>query len=184
MGEPFFKIKALCKQHKIYSFSSNYTLYGDLSHRVMSTIEREWPEVEIYSIDEAFLDLSSLPKEHHQSFCQSLQKMILKETGIPTSIGIGETKTLAKIANFICKKMLKISVFNVTDQREFYLKQISVGDVWGIGRQWSKKLDKQGINTAYDLAVMNPHLLKKQFNVVMMRTVMELSGIPCAGLER
>jgi DNA polymerase V len=183
MGEPFFKIKALCKQHKIYSFSSNYTLYGDLSHRVMSTIEREWPEVEVYSIDEAFLDLSSLPRENHYSFCQSLQKMILKETGIPTSIGIGPTKTLAKIANFICKKVLKIPVFNVTGEREFYLKQISVGDVWGIGRQWSKKLEKQGISTAFDLAIMDPHLIKKQFNVVMMRTAMELSGIPCAGLE-
>lgn len=183
MGEPFFKIKALCKQHKIHSFSSNYTLYGDLSHRVMSTIEREWPDVEVYSIDEAFLDLSTLPVEHNYSFCVSLQKKILKETGIPTSIGIGRTKTLAKIANFICKKVLKTPVFDVNEQREFYLKQISVGDVWGIGRQWSKKLVRQGINTAYDLAVMNPHILKKQYNVVMMRTAMELAGTPCQGLE-
>jgi DNA polymerase V len=183
MGEPFFKIKALCKQHKIHAFSSNYTLYGDLSQRVMSTIEQEWPHLEIYSIDEAFLDLSGLPNSLLDSFCVALQKKVLKETGIPTSIGIGPTKTLAKIANHLCKKVLKTPVFNVTDQREIFLPQIAVGDVWGIGRQWSKKLMKQSIHTAYDLAQMNAHVLKKQFSVVMMRTAMELQGIPCAGLE-
>lgn len=183
MGEPFFKIKALCKQHQVHVFSSNYTLYGDLSHRVMSTIEQAWPDVEIYSIDEAFLDLSTLPADLHDSFCVSLQKKIFKETGIPTSIGIGSTKTLAKIANHLCKKIFKIPVFNVTSQREAMLKQIAVGDVWGIGRKWSKKLNNRGIYTAYDLATMNAHLIKKQFNVVMMRTAMELQGIPCGGLE-
>jgi DNA polymerase V len=183
MGAPFFQIKALCKQHKVYVFSSNYTLYGDLSHRVMTTIEEAWPHSEIYSIDEAFLDLSTMPADLHDSFCVDLQKKILKETGIPTSIGIGPTKTLAKIANFLCKKVFKVLVFNVTMQREAMLKQIAVGDVWGIGRQWSKKLNNRGIQTAYDLAIMNAHLIKKQFNVVMMRTAMELSGIPCGGLE-
>lgn len=183
MGEPFFKIKALCKQHQIYAFSSNYTLYGDLSHRVMTTIEEAWPHCEIYSIDEAFLDLSSMPVNQHDTFCVALQKKILKETGIPTSIGIGQTKTLAKIANHCCKKVFKTPVFNVSAQREFILKQIAVGDVWGIGRQWSKKLMNRGIHTAWDLASMNAHLLKKQFNVVMMRTAMELQGIPCGGLE-
>lgn len=183
MGEPYFQIKALCKQHKVFVFSSNYTLYGDLSHRVMATIEQAWPHTEIYSIDEAFLDLSTMPANTHDSFCVDLQKKILKETGIPTSIGIGPTKTLAKMANFICKKVFKVPVFNVTLQREAMLKQIAVGDVWGIGRQWSKKLNNRGIQTAYDLATMNAHLIKKQFNVVMMRTAMELSGIPCGGLE-
>lgn len=173
MGEPFFKIKALCKQHKIHAFSSNYTLYGDLSHRVMTTIEDEWPHLEIYSIDEAFLDLSTLSENLHDSFCNSLQQRILKETGIPTSIGIGQTKTLAKIANYLCKKVFKIPVFNVTAQRETLLKQVAVDDVWGIGRQWSKKLINRGINTAYDLSVTNAHMLKKQYNVVMMRTAME-----------
>ncbi|HCE6135883.1 TPA: Y-family DNA polymerase [Legionella pneumophila] len=183
MGEPFFKIKALCKQHRIHAFSSNYTLYGDMSQRVMSTIEQEWPHLEIYSIDEAFLDLSSLSEHQHDSFCRTLQKKILKETGIPTSIGIGQTKTLAKAANHLCKKILKVPVFNMNKDRIVLLKKIAVEDVWGIGRQWSKKLMRCGIYTAFDLAAMSPHLLKKQFNVVMMRTAMELHGIPCGGLE-
>ena len=183
MGEPFFKIKALIKQHNIQVFSSNYTLYGDLSHRVMTTIENVWPHLEIYSIDEAFLDLSTLPSYLHESFCVNLQKKILKETGIPTSIGIGQTKTLAKVANFLCKKVFKISVFNITSQREILLKKVSIGDVWGIGRQWRKKLISQGIETAYDLSVINAPMLKKQYNVVMMRTAMELAGIPCITLE-
>ncbi len=123
---------------------------------------------EIYSIDEAFLDLSTLPIPLHDTFCTALQQKILKETGIPTSIGIGATKTLAKIANFTCKKILKIPVFNVTATREVSLQHIAIGDVWGIGRQWTKKLNARGIHTAYDLATTNTHLLKKQFNVVMM----------------
>ncbi|BCA95647.1 DNA polymerase V subunit UmuC [Legionella antarctica] len=183
MGEPFFKIKALCKQHQVHAFSVNYTLYGDLSHRVMTTIEETWPHCEIYSIDEAFLDLSTMPVNQHDAFCDALQKKILKETGIPTSIGIGQTKTLAKIANHCCKKIFKTPVFNVSAQREFILRQIAVGDVWGIGRQWRKKLINCDIHTAFDLASTNAHLLKKQFNVVMMRTAMELQGISCGGLE-
>lgn len=183
MGEPLFKIKALIKQHHIHVFSSNYTLYGDLSHRVMTTIESAWPHLEIYSIDEAFLDISTLPMQHRESFCNELQKRILKETGIPVSIGIGQTKTLAKLANYLCKKVFKIPVFDVTVERDALLKKVPVGDVWGIGRQWSKKLNNRGIQTAFDLASTNVHMLKKQFNVILMRTAMELQGIPCGGLE-
>ncbi len=183
MGEPYFKIKSLCAQHGIKAFSSNYTLYGNISHRVMCTIEESWPHVEVYSIDEAFLDLSSMSAELHDSFCTMLQKKILKHTGIPTSIGIGQTKTLAKLANYCCKKVFKIPVFNITSRREHLLKQISVGDVWGVGRQWEKKLMARGIYTAFDLASANPHHLKKSFNVVLMRTAMELKGIACGGLE-
>ena len=118
MGEPYFKIKSLVRQHRVKVFSSNYTLYGDLSQRVMSVIESAWPELEIYSIDEAFLDLSSMPLGQQEAFCRSLQRRIAKETGIPTSIGLGPTKTLAKVANYLCKKQLRIPVFNVTDQRQ------------------------------------------------------------------
>ena len=183
MGEPYFKIKGLCAQHGVKAFSSNYTLYGNISHRVMCTIEESWPQVEIYSIDEAFLDLSSLPIDCHGSFCEQLQKKILKHTGIPTSIGIGSTKTLAKVANHLCKKVYKIPVFNIMSNREQLLQQIPVGDVWGVGRQWERKLISRGIHTAYDLATTNSHLLKKNFNVVLMRTAMELQEIPCSGLE-
>ncbi|KTD72806.1 Y-family DNA polymerase [Legionella tucsonensis] len=183
MGEPYFKIKGLYIQHGVKAFSSNYTLYGNISHRVTCTIEESWPHVEIYSIDEAFLDLSSMPAELHDSFCAMLQKKILKHTGIPTSIGIGPTKTLAKLANHCCKKVFKIPVFNITAQRENLLKQIAVGDIWGVGRQWEKKLLARRIYTAYDLAIHNPHQVKKSFNVVLMRTAMELQGIACGGLE-
>ncbi|ARG98314.1 Y-family DNA polymerase [Legionella micdadei] len=181
MGCPLFEIKALCKAHKVHIFSSNYTLYGDISHRVMSVIQENWTDVEIYSIDEAFLDLSSLPKEQHDYFCSKLQKKILKETGIPTSIGIGPTKTLAKVANHVCKKELKIPVFNITHQRQ-WLERIEVGDIWGVGRQLAGKLMRQGIYTAFDLANSNPHWLRKQWSVVMMRIAMELRGIACHGL--
>lgn len=183
MGEPFFKIKNLCAKHKVQVFSSNYTLYGDLSHRVMMTIEDAWPEVEIYSIDEAFLDLSTMPMDQREAFCVALQKKILKETGIPTSIGIGVTKTLAKLANHLCKRVLKTPVFYITSQNSELLKNIEVGDVWGVGRQWSKKLTRQGIFSAFDLAAMNAHIVKKNYNVVLMRTAMELQGISCTGLE-
>lgn len=182
MGDPYFKIKALCFHHKVHVFSSNYVLYGDLSNRVMRVIEDAWTDVEQYSIDEAFLDLNSMPTDFHDTFCHTLQKQILQSTGIPTSVGIGKTKTLAKIANHLCKRELKIPVFNVTHHRE-WLERINVGDVWGVGRQWSKKLRALGINTAADLAAINPHDLKKQFNVALMRTAMELKGTPCCAFD-
>ena len=182
MGEPFFKIKNMMEHYQLHVFSSNFALYGDLSQRVMSVIEATWPEVEIYSIDEAFLDLSALPEHLLDSFCTALQKNILQATGIPTSIGIGKTKSLAKIANHVCKKILKVPVFNIQGQED-WLAKINIGDVWGVGRRWRKKLMEKGINTANDLALMNPTLLKQQFNVVLMRTAMELQGIKCLSLE-
>ncbi len=182
MGAPYFKIKAFCKTHKVQVFSSNYTLYGDLSYRVMCTIENSWTDVEIYSIDEAFLDLSSMPITMQDSFCHDLQKRILKDTGIPTSIGLGHTKTLAKIANHLAKKILKTPVVNL-DNTPQYLDKIAIGDVWGVGLQWQKKLIGQGIHTAADLAKANPRFIKEAFNVVLMRTALELRGIPCGTLE-
>lgn len=181
MGVPYFKVKSLCTQHGIHVFSSNFALYGDLSQRVMTTVGQEWPHMEIYSIDEAFLDLSTMPLHEIDAFCSALQKKILKHTGIPTSIGIGQTKTLAKLANYLCKRVLKVSTFNLSQQRE-WLKHISVAEVWGIGRRWSAKLIERGINTAFDLAVADVHLLKKQFNVVVARTALELQGIACSDL--
>jgi DNA polymerase V len=184
MGEPYFKIKGFCQQHRVKVFSSNYTLYGNLSHRVMCTIEEAWPKVEVYSIDEAFLDLRGLPSKEHEPFCQALQKKIFRHTGIPTSIGIGQTKTLAKAANFLCKKVFKIPVFYLTpSNKDEFLKRISVDEVWGIGRQWARKLTARGTQTAYDLANTDPHTLKKQFNVVLMRTALELQGVACVELK-
>lgn len=181
MGEPYFKVKSLCKQNRVQVFSSNFALYGDFSERVMSVIESSWPEVEIYSIDEAFLDLSTMQKHSIHAFCVQLQKKIYQCTGIPTSIGIGETKTLAKVANCIAKKKLAIPVFTLED-KPFWLKQIEVGEVWGIGRQWSKKLNTLGIMTAYDL-VHSIARIKYQINVSVLRTALELSGQCCLDLN-
>ncbi len=180
MGEPYFKIKALCKQRNVQVFSSNFALYGDFSERVMSVIESSWPEVEIYSIDEAFLDLSTMPKDLVQDFCIQLQKKIYQCTGIPTSVGIGETKTLAKVANFISKKSVT-PVFSIVKQA-LWLKQISVGDIWGIGRQWSKKLNALNIMTAYELA-NSTELIKHKMNITVLKTALELNGQRCLDLN-
>lgn len=182
MGVPFFKVKDICKKHGVVSFSSNYTLYGDLSSRVMQVIQENWPETEIYSIDEVFLDLKTLPKENHIAFCEQLQKLILKRTGIPTSIGIGPTKTLAKLANYVAKKKLKTPVFNITNELS-WLSKIEVGDIWGVGSRLQKKLNAAGIFTAKDLSEMVPSLAKKLYSVVLQRTVLELQGISCLSLE-
>lgn len=181
MGEPFFQIKALCQQQQVVVFSSNYTLYGDLSQRVMQVIEASWPAVEVYSIDEAFLDLRSMPAEQQQPFCNYLQARIRQYTGIPVSIGLGPTKTLAKLANFIAKKELKIPVFAL-DSDSPWLKRIPVGEVWGVGRQWDKGLQTAGILSAADLAAADLRWVKARFNVILQRTVLELRGTACAEL--
>ncbi|KTD64319.1 Y-family DNA polymerase [Legionella spiritensis] len=183
MGEPFFKVRALCRQHQIQIFSSNFSLYGDLSSRVMQTIEATWPHVEIYSIDEAFLDLSTLPGKQRHRFCLELHGKLLRHTGIPTSIGIGPTRTLAKIANHIAKKMLQTPVFDVSDSPFFWLDKIPVGEVWGVGRKWSDKLIVMGIKTAGDLARADIALIRQRFSVVMQRTAYELRGLSCLTLD-
>ncbi|STX81688.1 UmuC [Legionella busanensis] len=183
MGAPYFKVKELCDLYDVTIFSSNYTLYGDLSARVMRVIEEAWDEVEVYSIDEAFLDLSTLTKKDINTFCLTLQQKILQYTGIPTSIGIGHTKTLAKVANFVAKKKLNMPVFNISGFETEWLEKIEVGDIWGIGRQGKRKLKGFGILTAYQLASQNPHWIKANFNIVLQRTVMELQGISCLSLE-
>lgn len=182
MGEPFFKVKHLCTTNKITVFSSNYTLYGDLSFRVMSIINELWPHVEIYSIDEAFLDLTSMAPKELTAWCETVQKTILQYTGIPTSIGIGKTKTLAKAANFIAKKILKITVFNITHQ-ENLLDSMLIDEVWGVGRGWTKKLMQLHINNVGQLAQLDLHWLRNKFGVTLMRTALELRGIACQELE-
>jgi DNA polymerase V len=181
MGVPYFQVRALCAQHKVHVFSSNFSLYGDLSRRVMSVISEAWPTLEIYSIDEAFLDLSTLPMAELDSFCAWVQKKVLRCTGIPVSIGIGPTKTLAKLANHIAKKELKIPVFNI-NQQMFWLSRIHINDVWGVGRQWTKKLLEQGVYTANDLASLSVNELKRRYNVTLYSTALELKGIACSDL--
>ncbi len=183
MGEPFFKVEALCKRLKVQVFSSNYTLYGDISHRVMTIIQDSWPDTEVYSIDEAFLDLSTLPSHQIERFCSQLHQSILRGTGIPTSIGIGPTKTLAKAANHLAKKKFKIPVFNLTSEMH-YLSQLEVADIWGVGKQWQKKLNLLGIYTAAQLARLDVHQARALFSVVLERTVRELNGFSCLPLSQ
>lgn len=182
MGTPYFKIKALCKTHHIHVFSSNFALYGDLSQRVMALVRAQWAETEVYSIDEAFLNLKHLPEHEHDSFCVALQQWILKSTGIPTSIGIGKTKTLAKAANHLCKKVLRVPVFNLHTNPQ-WLSHIKIDEVWGVGKQSLLKLKHLNIHTANDLATGNAHQLKRLFNLALMRTAMELQGIACHTID-
>ena len=178
MGEPFFKIKHMQAKNQLSIFSSNYALYGDMSRRVMTVLQDSWPEVEIYSIDEAFLSLHSLPSSQIHDFCQQLQRKVLKYTGIAVSIGVGETKTLAKMANKIAKTELKIPVF-IIDKNSWWLEKIAVDDIWGVGRQWTKKLIQLNIQTAKDLQKSDSIYIKNKFSIVLERTVLELNGVPC-----
>lgn len=182
MGDPYFQIQKICKRYKIHVFSSNYAFYGDMSRRVMSVLEANWPETEVYSIDEAFLELSGLSAGGIGEFCNRLQSEVKQFTGIPVSIGIGQTKTLAKLANYVAKKQLKTPVFNISSNIH-WLSTIAVDEIWGVGRKWSKKLHLMGIHTAQDLANFDSRLIKRRFNVVLERTALELRGIKCIELE-
>ena len=184
MGEPYFKVKGIVKKHNIKVFSSNYSLYGDISRRVMKTLKQFSPQMEIYSIDEAFLDLSSVNNENLLEHGNKIRKTILKWTGIPTSIGIATTKTLSKIANHIAKKDSSgvINLVNATQIDEI-LKEIKINDVWGVGRQLTKFYIKNGITTANQLKNITDSWIKKNTNVFGARTVMELKGLSCISLE-
>lgn len=186
MGAPYFKNKTFIKQHRVKVFSSNYALYGDLSHRVMSILQQMEPEVEIYSIDEAFVRLPKRADTTLTEHALDLRKTIKKHVGIPVSIGIAPTKTLAKIANRIAKKdPSHQGVLDLTDHESLdtILAGTQVGDIWGIGRRNSEKLHKQGIETALGLKNSNDEWIRKNLTVVGLRTVMELRGIPCIPID-
>ena len=182
MGEPYFKVKELVKKNKVHIFSSNYALYGDLSRRVMKTLKSFSDKIEIYSIDEAFVDLSHIKEEEVESYGKKIRERILKWTGIPTSVGIASTKTLSKVANHIAKKN-KTGVIYLNKDIDTHLKNFYVSDIWGVGKQLSKLYEKNGICTAYQLKNISNSWVKKSTNVLGARTVMELRGIPCVDFE-
>ena len=182
MGEPYFKVKELIKRNKVYIFSSNYALYGDLSRRVMRVLKTFSPNVEIYSIDEAFIDLSFLDEKSIENYGKEIRKKVLKWTGIPTSVGISSTKTLSKVANHIAKKE-KTGVMYLNENIDEKLKEFPIGDVWGVGKQLSKLYIKNGIDNAYKLKSTSNTWVKKSTNVLGSRTAMELRGINCIGLQ-
>jgi DNA polymerase V len=186
MGDPYFKIKDVLTKHKVHVFSSNYTLYGDLSHRVMTVLQQLEPEVEVYSIDEAFISLPYTPGKAHADYARYLKKKVMRCVGIPVAIGIGPTKTLAKVATKIAKKNPDHGgAFDITDHNQIdqLLANYDVEDVWGIGRQSTHKLRARGILTARDLRDADDVWIRKRLTVTGLRTAMELRGISCLPIE-
>ena len=186
MGEPFYRAKALIQQHKVQVFSANFALYGDLSGRVMSALNEFTPDMEIYSVDEAFLDLTGFKTQDLGAYGRRIKMSVQQWTGIPVSIGIAETKTLAKIANRISKKSQKANgVLNLafSKYQEQALQTVAVEDVWGVGLQYAERLHRNGIHTALDLKNSDDAWIMKTFPVPLMRTVQELRGVSCLSLE-
>ncbi|MBW6516709.1 MAG: Y-family DNA polymerase [Candidatus Cloacimonetes bacterium] len=185
-GVPYFKIKQLLKKHDITIFSSNYSLYGDMSFRVMSLLSRFSPDVEIYSIDEAFLSLSKMEISDIRAYGHTIRNTIRQCTGIPISVGIAPTKTLAKIANKVAKKALtEQGVFVLTDPDKTteLLHQTPVEDIWGIGYRYSKMLKKNGIYNAWELTQQPNDWIKSKMTIVGLKTVEELRGNSCLNME-
>jgi DNA polymerase V len=177
VGDPIFKFKDSVRRHNVIVRSSNFALYGDMSHRVMQTIRMFSPDVEVYSIDEAFIELDGLAGRNAEDEMRRMRATILQWTGIPVSIGIGKTKTLAKLANHYAKRHIETGgVAKIPKDADAMLKTVEVGDIWGIGRQWSKKLRNIGVQTAFDLAKMDETLIRDSFNIIAMKTAMELRG--------
>ncbi len=188
MGIPIFKIQSQVRQYGIKVFSSNYSLYADMSDRVMRTLEDMAPKVEIYSIDEAFLDLTGIQSAISLvDFGQQIKHTIGRWIGIAVCVGIAPTKTLAKLANHAAKKYSATQgVVDLTDrnrQRKL-LALTPVEDIWGVGRRLSARLQAMGIYTALDLADTSAKLIRQHFSVVLERTVRELNGEPCMELEQ
>lgn len=187
MGDPYFKCKDYFRQQGVVCFSSNYELYADMSHRVMTTLEEMCPRVEIYSIDEAFCDLTGVRNcRVLEEFGRELKDTVYRNTRLPVGVGIAQTKTLAKLANHAAKTWKAtggvVDLSNVERQRKL-MALLPVDEVWGVGRRISKKLEAMGIKTVLQLADTDIRFIRKHFNVVLERTVRELRGEPCLGLE-
>ena len=184
MGEPYFKEKEIIVKNNVQVFSSNYSLYGDISRRVMRTLKRFNSDIEIYSIDEAFLDLSNFSDNEIENVGHEIRSVVLKWTGIPTSIGIAKTKTLSKVANHIAKKK-QSGVVNLIgiENIDPILEKVEINDVWGVGKQLTKFYHQNGIYNAKQLKNKSNTWIKKNSNVLSSRTAMELRGISCIDLE-
>lgn len=186
MGVPEFQIRPLLRAHHVQVFSSNYALYGDLSQRVMETLEQFCPDLERYSIDEAFLSLSGFTSRNLLDYGQTIRRTVQKWTGIPVSIGIAETKTLTKLANRIAKRTPDTGgVFDLTacPDRDLLLSRIPVEDIWGIGSNHARTLTQHGITTALHLRQADHQWIRKHLGIVGVRLVEELNGRSCLPLE-
>lgn len=187
MAEPAYKLKALIEANQVVVFSSNYVLYGDMSHRVMTTVAQFAPDMEIYSIDEAFLLFDGFENINLKEYGEKIVRTTIRNTGIPVSLGIAPTKTLAKLANKFAKKYKDyrgVCVIDTDEKREKALKLTAVGDVWGIGRQYAKKLEYYSIHTAWDFTQRSKSWVRHTMGVVGERTWLELKGTPCVEMDK
>ena len=186
MGEPAFQKEEVYAKHNVAVFSSNFALYGDMSQRVMRTLAQHSAAMEIYSIDEAFLECGGLTADGLDRFGSQLRKTVKQWTGIPVSIGVAPTKTLAKVANHIAKRLPDnsgVCVLNKEETIEYCLKKLPVEKLWGVGRRYALFLRSWGINTAWDLRRMPEGWVKDNMTVVGLRLQKELKGEPCIPLE-
>ncbi len=186
MGVPYFKVKKLIRKYGVVLFSSNYELYGDMSNRVMASLATYVPETEVYSIDECFLDYSGMQRFNLKEYGEKMVKEVSWGTGIPLSLGIAPTKTLAKLANKFAKRHSGYKGACVIDSPEKHIKALQltkVGDIWGVGKEYKEKLNNYGIKTAYDLATAPRLWVRKKLTVVGERMWHELRGFPCYNLD-
>ena len=186
MGVPVFTIEPFLKKNGVAVFSSNYALYGDMSQRVMNIVSAFTPELEIYSIDEAFLSLHGFRDINLRDYAEVIRRTIGKNTGIPVSVGVGPTKTLAKAANHCAKKYPENSGVYVIDSEErrvAALSRLPIRKVWGIGRQYEKFLLAAGVTTAGEFTARSAAWVRQHLSVTGARTRQELLGVPCSGLE-
>ena len=186
MQATFFSIRHLVKRGELHIFSSNPVLYKDMSRRVIETLQRFSPEVEQYSIDEAFLGLHDFTHLDLTDYGYQIKATVQQWTGIPVSVGIAPTKTLAKLAAHVAKRNPDcggVLDFQSVEDGDRVLSAINIGQVWGIGRNLTAKLNAQGIHTVLQLKQANENRIKKQFGILVMRTVMELRGVPCFPME-
>lgn len=189
MFQPYFKVKWLLNKHRAAVFSSNYELYGDLSNRMHSITGSFAVRQEIYSIDESFLDFTGMDQRYDlKTYAHKMKRKVKQDIGIPVAVGIGHSKTLAKLANHLAKKVEQFdNVLDLTAQSkgltDLLLKKVEVGDVWGIGKRLSAQLIAEGIQTAKDLKNANIKRIRKRYGVVVERTVRELNGESCLAFE-
>lgn len=188
MGAPAFKYREIFRQHHVIQFSANFELYGDISRRITALLATVTPRIEVYSVDESFLDLSELPIIDYEAWGRTVRSLILKSTGIPISIGIAPTKTLAKLAAERAKKVPELGgalsfIPYQAERQQQNLRAVPIEDVWGVGWRMAPKLRAEGLATAWDLAQVRPSLAEQWMGIHGKRLVGELNGICCYGVE-
>jgi DNA polymerase V len=186
MAQPVFQIRDIILKHRVAVFSSNFELYGDLSRRMIATCARFTPHIEVYSIDEAFLDFSDCQARDLTMIGQDLRQTIRRGLGLPVCIGFGPTKTLAKLANHFAKRNPRLNgVLDLTEVRDLrpYLEATPVSEIWGVGRQYGKMLEGYGLRNGWQLANSDLNFIRKKMTIGGVKLVKELNGISCFELQ-